>query len=79
MPIAKFQLRSVSIEGFKGFTHPQTVTFSGKHAFLFGKNYSGKSSIVEAIRWCLFGLRERPERVGILPLAKKSKFQPRPS
>jgi len=62
MPAAKFQLRSATIEGFKGFTLKQTVTFPRKHAFLFGKNYSGKSSILEAIRWCLFGLRERPER-----------------
>ena len=62
MPTAKFQLRSVTIEGFKGVTHKQTVSFSRRHAFLFGKNYSGKSSIVEAIRWCLFGLAERPER-----------------
>jgi chromosome segregation ATPase len=59
---AKFQLYSVSIEGFKGFTYSQTITFAKKHAFLFGKNYSGKSSVVEAIRWCLFGLAERPER-----------------
>ena len=62
MPKAKFQLRGVTIEGFKGVTHKQTVSFSRRHAFLFGKNYSGKSSIVEAIRWCLFGLAERPER-----------------
>src|SRR3972149_1476083 len=62
MTTAKFQLRSVSIEGFKGFTNPQTITFTKKHAFLFGKNFSGKSSVVEAIRWCLFGLAERPER-----------------
>jgi DNA repair exonuclease SbcCD ATPase subunit len=62
MTAARFQIRSVSIEGFKGFTNPQTITFTKKHAFLFGKNFSGKSSIVEAIRWCLFGLAERPER-----------------
>jgi predicted ATP-dependent endonuclease of OLD family len=62
MTTAKFQLRSVFIEGFKGFTSPQTITFTKRHAFLFGKNFSGKSSVVEAIRWCLFGLAERPER-----------------
>jgi len=62
MTTAKFQLRSVTIEGFKGFTNPQTITLTRKHAFLFGKNFSGKSSFVEAIRWCLFGLAERPER-----------------
>ncbi|OGN94709.1 MAG: hypothetical protein A2Z75_06305 [Chloroflexi bacterium RBG_13_50_10] len=61
MPRAKFRLDSVTIEGFKGFADRQTITFSGKHAFLFGKNGIGKSSVVEAIRWCLFGLAERPE------------------
>ena len=61
MARAKFRLHSVTIEGFKGFTHPQTITVSAKHGFLFGKNGCGKSSIVEAIRWCLFGLAERPE------------------
>ncbi len=61
MPRARFRLHSATLEGFKGFTETQTITFSGKHAFLFGKNGSGKSSIVEAIRWCLFGLAERRE------------------
>lgn len=61
MPRARFRLHSATLEGFKGFTVTQTITFSGKHAFLFGKNGSGKSCIVEAIRWCLFGLAERRE------------------
>ena len=28
---------------------------------MFGRNGLGKSSIVEAVRWCLFGLADRPE------------------
>lgn len=58
---ARFRLSNISIEGFKGFTVKQDIPLNGKHIFLFGKNGSGKSSIVEAIRWCLFGLAERPE------------------
>lgn len=61
MPKARFRLHTAAIEGFKGFANMQTVTFSGNHAFLFGENGCGKSSIVEAIRWCLFGLADRPE------------------
>lgn len=61
MNTARFRVHSVMIEGFKGFTNPQTVKFAGKHCFLFGDNGLGKSSVVEAIRWCLFGLAERPE------------------
>src|SRR5439155_11919592 len=47
---------SLTIEGFKAFGGPQDVLLSGKHSFLFGANARGKSSVVEAIRWCLFGL-----------------------
>lgn len=59
----KFRIRSITIEGFKGFTNPQTIPILGKHVFLFGPNGYGKSSIVEAIRWCLFGLTGRPEEI----------------
>ncbi len=61
MPRSRYRLNSVTVEGFKGFPGKQTISFAGKHAFLFGKDGCGKSSIVEAIRWCLFGLAERPE------------------
>ena len=49
-----------SIEGFKAFTTPQEFDFDGRNVFLFGPNGFGKTSIVEAIRWCLFGLASRP-------------------
>jgi DNA repair exonuclease SbcCD ATPase subunit len=58
---AKFRVGNISIEGFKGFTDKHEIPFFGKHAFLFGENGCGKSSVVEAIRWCLFGLADRPE------------------
>ena len=59
MPKATFRIESVSIEGFKAFTKRQTFDFGGRHVFLFGPNGLGKTSIVEAIRWCLFGLASR--------------------
>jgi len=59
----KYKLDSIKIEGFKGFTHPQTISISGKHLFIFAANGHGKSSIIEAIRWCLFGLMGRPEEI----------------
>lgn len=61
MSTAKFKLDSVTIEGFKTFASEQNIQISGKNLFLFGENGSGKSSVVEAIRWCLFGLAERPD------------------
>lgn len=55
MAKAKYRVQQVRIEGFRGFTHPQSIEIDGKNLFVFGPNGRGKSSIVEAIRWCLFG------------------------
>jgi len=56
MPQARYRIDSLRVEGFKAFRDPQEIVLGGKHCFLFGANARGKSSIVEAIRWCLFGL-----------------------
>lgn len=58
-----FRINSITIEGFKGFTNRQTIPVNGKNLFIFGPNGFGKSSIIEAIRWCLFGLTGRPEEI----------------
>ena len=58
-----FQIETVSIEGFKGFTSRQTVALLGKHVILLGPNSFGKSSVVEGIRWGLFGSTRRPNEV----------------
>ena len=58
-----FSVQGVEIEGFKGFTSPKTVDFKGRHVFLLGQNGNGKSSIVEAVRWGLFGSAYRPNEV----------------
>lgn len=58
-----FKLQQVKIEGFKGFTGSKTVPINGKHMFILGPNNYGKSSIVEAIRWGLFGSTRRPGEV----------------
>lgn len=57
---ASFTIHSLRIEGFKAFGSPQEISLGG-HVFVFGRNGLGKSSIVEAVRWCLFGLRDRPD------------------
>ena len=63
MSKATFRIESVSIEGFKAFATRQTFGFEGRNVFLFGPNGLGKTSIVEAIRWCLFGLASRPGEI----------------
>ena len=57
---ATFRIQRLGIEGFKAFAAPQSLDMGG-HVFVFGRNGLGKSSVVEAIRWCLFGLADRPE------------------
>ena len=64
MPVASgFRIQKIAIEGFKGFTTPQEIALDGRHAFLLGQNGSGKSSIVEAIRWGLFGSLRRQNEI----------------
>lgn len=55
MTTARFRVDSLVVEGFKAFAGRKEILFDGRHCFLFGANARGKSSIVEAIRWCLFG------------------------
>ena len=55
-----FRIHRLGIEGFKAFAAPQLFEIGG-HVFVFGRNGLGKSSVVEAVRWCLFGLADRPE------------------
>jgi DNA repair exonuclease SbcCD ATPase subunit len=59
--MARYYIESIEIEGFKGFTEPKTINIGGKGVFIFGDNSTGKSSIVEAIRWCIFGGERREE------------------
>ena len=58
-----FRVQRLLIEGFKGFASSQTIDFKGRHVFLLGKNGNGKSSIIEAIRWGLFGSVARPNEI----------------
>jgi DNA repair ATPase RecN len=53
--MAKYRIESVKIEGFKAFTKPRLIDISGNIVFIFGNNGNGKSSVIEAIRWCLSG------------------------
>lgn len=48
------RLRAVSIEGFKGISDEIKLELSPTLTAIFGPNYYGKSSILEAIQWCLY-------------------------
>lgn len=58
-----FRIGRVIIEGFKGFTTRREIDLRNRHAFLLGRNGNGKSSIVEAVRWGLFGSTGRPNDI----------------
>lgn len=55
-----FRIGRIGIEGFKGFTTRQDVDLRNRHLFLLGRNGNGKSSVIEAIRWGLFGSTNQP-------------------
>lgn len=55
MTVTRYRLSKLSLTNFRGFTTRQRIEVAGRHLFIFGPNGYGKSSIVEAIRWCLFG------------------------
>jgi len=48
-------ITEVKIKGFRGFTKEQGFDFSSPVTILFGENGKGKSSLLNAIEWCLFG------------------------
>ena len=54
-----FRIGRITIEGFKGFTTRQELDLKNRHVFLLGSNGNGKSSVIEAIRWGLFGSTNR--------------------
>ena len=58
-----FSVQGIQVEGFKGFASSTDIEFNGRHVFLLGENGNGKSSIVEAVRWGLFGSAYRPNEI----------------
>ncbi len=50
-----YRIHSVLLEGFKGFGPEYEIVLDGKSLFVFGPNGYGKTSLLEGIRWCLYG------------------------
>lgn len=51
--MAKITLKQLTVRNFKGFTN-KTVNF-GPVTDIYGKNESGKTTLMDAFLWCLFG------------------------
>jgi DNA repair exonuclease SbcCD ATPase subunit len=50
-----YRIQKLTVANFRGITETRTIDVARRHLFLLGPNGFGKSTIVEAIRWCLFG------------------------
>lgn len=50
-----YRIQRLAVANFRGITEKRTIDVSRRHLFVLGPNGFGKSTIVEAIRWCLFG------------------------
>ncbi len=61
--MSEFTLSKVEISGFRGFTTRREIGFGKPLTLIYGENRKGKSSITNAIEWCLFG----PEVAAIKP------------
>jgi DNA repair protein SbcC/Rad50 len=53
--MSEFMLAKIGISGFRGFTNHQELQFGKPLILLHGENRKGKSSVINAIEWCLFG------------------------
>ena len=52
---ARFRVARLEAAGFRGINQPLTLSFGLGLTLLFGRNGTGKSSILEAIAWALYG------------------------
>jgi len=50
-----FRIKTIEIEGFRGINKKNSIEFSTPVFLLYGGNHQGKSSILNAIEWCLYG------------------------
>lgn len=50
----KFLIDKLEIEGFRGINEQVVIKFTKPVVLIYGDNFSGKSSILGAIEWCLF-------------------------
>lgn len=67
----ELKLQTLSIQNFKGI-RDMTLNLNGQSAAISGRNGCGKSSIVDAFTWCLFGVNANGDSPG------SDKFQEKP-
>ena len=50
-----YKIKSVSVQGIRGFNKPEQVTISEGATLFYGPNGSGKSSLLQSIEWAMTG------------------------
>ena len=55
------KIKSISIQGFRGFNDEQTVDFHDRLTLIYAPNSYGKTSISEAFEWLLYGITSKVE------------------
>lgn len=63
-------IKKVTVQGFRNI-HKKTMTFEPGVRLIKGKNGIGKTSMIEAIRWCLFGDNLKGENQANLVMRKE--------
>jgi DNA repair exonuclease SbcCD ATPase subunit len=63
MSLTKFELKTLEIEGFRGYNPPRKFSFAKPITVLYGPNGVAKTSTLLAIEWCLFGDVAYPMRL----------------
>ena len=68
----RITFQKIVVRDFKGIDK-QAVTFCDGVTALYGANYTGKTSLMDAIYWCLFGKSLTGDtRFGVQPIGKKT-------
>lgn len=50
-----YRIRSIRLQGIRGFNKPEEITIGDDVTLLYGENGSGKSSLLQGIEWAMTG------------------------
>ena len=56
------KIKSITIQGFRGFNEKQTIELHDQLTLLYAPNSYGKTSISEALEWLLYGITSKVEK-----------------
>jgi DNA repair exonuclease SbcCD ATPase subunit len=59
------KIKKLEVNGFRGFPQKTSIEFLNPVTILYGGNHQGKSSVLNAIEWCLYGDECIGEKSGI--------------